>query len=139
MSLAKADLEKLAECRLEDARVLLNSRRYSAAYYLAGYSIELALKACIAKQFRQDVIPDKNFVSSIYSHKLEDLIRLAGLKKDYTDDISENPRLKANWALVFNWSESKRYESVDQFEAISLVYSISDHENGVLSWIKKYW
>lgn len=45
--LAKNDLEKLAQIRLEDSLFLLQAGRASSAYYLAGYAVELALKACI--------------------------------------------------------------------------------------------
>ncbi len=50
--LTKADLEALAETRLEDSIFLLQAGRSSSAYYLAGYAVELALKACIAKSFQ---------------------------------------------------------------------------------------
>ena len=63
--LTKADLEALATTRLEDAQILLQAQRASSAYYLAGYAIELALKACIAKSFLPNVIPDKAFVTEI--------------------------------------------------------------------------
>jgi HEPN domain-containing protein len=43
------DLQKLAEDRLLDAEALLAAGRWSAAYYLAGYAVECAIKACIAK------------------------------------------------------------------------------------------
>jgi hypothetical protein len=45
----RRDFRTLAELRAEEARVLLRSRRQLGAYYLAGYAVECALKACIAK------------------------------------------------------------------------------------------
>jgi len=45
-------LQQLAEVRLKDAEVLLTAGQWEAAYYLLGYCIECALKACVAKQFR---------------------------------------------------------------------------------------
>ncbi len=48
----------LAAAKCEDATLLLAHARFSSAYYLAGYALELALKACIAKQFAAEVIPD---------------------------------------------------------------------------------
>ena len=41
--MTKGDLEKLALLRLEDAIFLLQATRFSSAYYLAGYAVELAL------------------------------------------------------------------------------------------------
>src|SRR5213595_801683 len=75
----KADLEALAEVRPADSFFLLQAERASSAYYLAGYAVELALKACIAKSFQPNAIPDKAFVNKIYSHSLEKLLGLAGL------------------------------------------------------------
>lgn len=46
----RLDLQNLALARLEEVEVLLNNHKYSGAYYLSGYVIECALKACIAKQ-----------------------------------------------------------------------------------------
>ena len=55
----RIDLQKLAEDRIADAAALLNAGRWSAAYYLAGYAVECALKACIAKQTQAGDFPDK--------------------------------------------------------------------------------
>lgn len=57
----KKILQALAEARVADARALLNAKRFDAAYYLAGYAIECALKACIAKRTRRHDFPDKEF------------------------------------------------------------------------------
>ena len=49
----RADLKKLTEMRVEDARSLLTARRYNAARYLAGYAVECALKACVARKTKK--------------------------------------------------------------------------------------
>ena len=66
--LTRHDLQQLARLRLDDALFLQQVGRSSSAYYLAGYAVELALKACIAKLFQPDVIPDRAFVNAIYTH-----------------------------------------------------------------------
>jgi HEPN domain-containing protein len=54
----RRDFQKLALIRIADAQVLFQNGRYDAAYYLAGYAVECALKACIAKQtMRHDFPP----------------------------------------------------------------------------------
>jgi hypothetical protein len=45
----RKDLQSLSRWRLLEARALLRAGLPNGAYYLAGYSIECALKACIAK------------------------------------------------------------------------------------------
>lgn len=135
----KKDLEALADTRLGDATLLFNAGRYSAAYYLAGYAVELGIKACIARAFRADVIPDKSFVNAIYSHKLDELLGLAGLKQQLHSDMSSDPALSAAWGVASKWNETSRYEMWDQFAAASMIHAVGDQNHGVLQWLKKHW
>jgi HEPN domain-containing protein len=48
------DFQSLATERLDDAAALLNAGRYAGSYYVSGYAIECALKACIARRTRQE-------------------------------------------------------------------------------------
>jgi len=45
--LTLSDLERISTARLLDARTLYAAARYDGAFYLAGYSLEFALKARI--------------------------------------------------------------------------------------------
>jgi HEPN domain-containing protein len=47
----KARLIELAEAKLEDAKLLLNAGRAANAYYLAGYTVELMLKAILSGKY----------------------------------------------------------------------------------------
>ena len=55
----KARLIELAELKLEDAKLLLSAGRPANAYYLAGYAVELMLKAVVSSRFRTDTLPDR--------------------------------------------------------------------------------
>jgi HEPN domain-containing protein len=79
----RKDLQRLANVRLVEAKQLLKSKNPSGAYYLAGYSIELALKLCIAKKTKRYDFPNLNIVKSSYTHDLKNLIKLAGLEKKF--------------------------------------------------------
>jgi HEPN domain-containing protein len=135
----KKDLETLADTRLGDATHLFNSTRYSAAYYLAGYAVELGIKACIAGIFQANVIPDRTFVDRIYSHKLDDLLKLAGIMKQLQDDMAADASLSAAWGVASKWTETSRYALWDQFAAASMIQAVGDRNHGVLSWLKKHW
>ncbi|RCR70169.1 HEPN domain-containing protein [Larkinella punicea] len=50
--LLKADLKRIAQARLHDAKVLLDAGRYDGATYLCGYAIELGLKLRICKTLK---------------------------------------------------------------------------------------
>ena len=43
----QAELRKLAEERILDAKALLDGKRWELAYYTAGYAVECALKSCL--------------------------------------------------------------------------------------------
>lgn len=68
--------------RLKEVEVLLNNRQYSGAYYLSGYVVECALKACIARQTRKFDFPDKKTVLDSYTHDLQKLVKIAKLEHD---------------------------------------------------------
>src|SRR5450432_1107028 len=98
--LTKSDLEKLANVRLEDSLFLLMAGRFSSAYYLAGYAVELALKACISKLIQPNVIPEKAFVNAIYTHKLDSLLATAGLLPQFIEDTRADSEFAAYWAIT---------------------------------------
>jgi HEPN domain-containing protein len=137
--LTKANLERLAQMRLDDAIVLLRANKASSAYYLAGYAIELALKVCISKLFQPDTIPDKAFVDAIYTHKLSTLLNVAGLAQQFDADSKADPELATNWVMACKWNETSRYEFHDPLSAAALIGTIAEPQHGVFQWLKKHW
>jgi len=137
----RTDLQNLAELRIREAKILLDAASYPGAFYLAGYSIECALKACIAKETRQHDFPDKpKRIQDIYSHDLKKLLGLARLEGPLEEDMKSNSDLRAYWNRVVNWNEEKRYESIlAEQDARDLYQAIADPVNGVLPWLKKWW
>lgn len=119
--------------------MLLLHSRPSNAYYIAGYSIEFAIKACIASQFSANDIPDAKLVRDIYSHDLVKLIALAGLKQLLDKKIAESTNFAANWGIVKEWSEASRYEALTVGDAQYLISAITNPTDGVLPWIKTHW
>ena len=65
--------QQLAATRLLDAKALLQAGRFDAAYYLAGYVVECALKACVAQKTREHDFPDKE-ARRYYTHDLKKLL-----------------------------------------------------------------
>jgi len=63
----KKILQALAEARVTDARTLLSAKRFDAAYYLAGYAVECALNACIAKRTNRHDFRDKDVAREVYT------------------------------------------------------------------------
>jgi len=137
----RADLQALADVRIDEARALLGLAppRADGAYYLAGYSIECALKAAIAKLNNQYDWPEKSFVAECHTHNIMALVRLAGLEAARAADAAANPALTLNWSIVQDWSERSRYERHSQVKAQKMIDAVTDTVNGVLPWIKARW
>lgn len=144
--MTRQELKQLSQLRLREANVLFNNHLYDGTCYLAGYSIELALKAAICKRMG---VPD--FFETIRSetarafkiHNLDELITLAGLRPKFDTQIATNIHFRDNWSFIktsINWSEQLRYQvGKNQIEAQTMLSAISDSQNGILPWIKKYW
>lgn len=136
---AKAELEALAQEKLDDAAALVADSRWSSGYYLAGYAIELALKACIAKSFKAVTLPDKDLVNATYSHNLRNLVGTAGLSADLRGREQADANFAAKWSVVDSWSPESRYTGATQQQAKELLLAIGDENDGVLAWIKAFW
>lgn len=135
----RTDLQKHAQAKIDDAVLLIGAGRWSSAYYLAGYSIELGLKACIARQISVDTIPDKAILKDVLTHHLATLLGLAGLRGEHKIAQDADPTFAANWAIVSEWSPDARYSGSTAFSAQFLIAAITDPDHGVLPWIKRFW
>ena len=134
----RRDFKALADMRVEEARVLLAKGKTQGSYYLAGYAVECAFKACIAKQTkRYQFPPDKAYAEKTYSHKLNDLMKLAGLEQDLDKSIKASPAFAANWNTVKDWTEQSRYKT-SGLNGKSM-YNAVVGKDGVLPWIKLRW
>ena len=127
---------------MRDAGALLKARRWSAAYYLAGYAVECGLKACVVAYVKKNlgvIFRDRKFSEKCWTHDFKELFRLAGLKARWDADIAANPALRRNWQLVENWNEAARYQRKKRPEAEELYQAIIDPADGVLPWIRNHW
>jgi hypothetical protein len=136
--LTRKDFQRLAELRTREASALLRTRNPIGAYYLSGYAIECALKACIAKLARRHEFPLKaDYVRRLYTHNLEELLRLAELEAQLESDMKTNTALATNWGVVKSWNEESRYR-VSGLNGRDLHSAVSGPA-GVLAWIKQRW
>lgn len=152
------DFHVLSRMRLDEANVLFKAGHFEGAYYLAGYAVECALKACIARKTRQHDFPDKELVAKSYTHDLGKLVEAAGLTDALKRDRANDPGLDSHWEIVRGWSEQSRYRlflrEVDRtdatiqgveygilggFEAGVLISAVDSEEGGVLQWIRQHW
>ena len=137
--LRRSDLQAAAEVKLRDAILLFGNKRYSSAYYLAGYAAEMGLKACIAKRMAAHVIPERRFIQDIHTHDLSALHRLAGLQTELKEKQAADPEFAAYWGMAGQWTPESRYLSIDSASAQYMVQAIGHTPSGVLCWIKEHW
>jgi HEPN domain-containing protein len=135
----RQELQELSEVRLKEARSLLDAGFSDGAYYLAGYSVECALKACIAKRTKEYDFPDKDLVQKSYTHKLVDLMRHSQLGLLFEIAIRTNASLQNQWSIVQRWTEESRYERNDASVADALLKAVEDDSGGILPWIRLHW
>ena len=135
----RIDLQQLAEARVEEARLLFGAKKFDGAYYLAGYAVEFALKACIAKLTDQHDLYNKNIANECFNHQPNTLVKIAGLRPQLDADMKSDLVLKSNWGVACTWTESSRYDWNSEADADALLKAITDPVHGVLQWIRIHW
>ena len=137
----RTTLQQLAELRVRDAEALLAASQWEAAYYLLGYCIECALKACVAKQFRLHDVPDRKLVNSFYTHRLDELLTISGVKSGMETQFKADSKFEINWNTVRDWSETARYDVgvVPEAVAREMHDAVTNTVSGILPWLKTQW
>jgi HEPN domain-containing protein len=117
-----AELDQLAQARLQDSKVLLVAGRYDGATYLCGYAVEIALKAriCRTLDWRGFPASRKEFegYASFRTHSLDVLLRLSGQE----NRVKQQHFL--DWNVVAVWDPESRYHiigSVPDSDAGSMI------------------
>ena len=135
----RADLQRLSRLRIQEARSLFRVGHYSGSYYLAGYAVECALKSCIARETQKFDFPDKERLKNSYTHRPDELLRVANLLGSFQAEMRANPKLKADWSVVNAWSEQSRYGIWSKADADAMIDAVEKRREGVLPWIKLHW
>ena len=136
----RLELHHISDIRIKEACILFQTGCFEGAYYLAGYSVECGLKACIAKQIREHDFPDRKFIQDSYTHDLNKLLGLAGLREEHRKKAVQDKDFERNWAVVKDWSEEDRYSmQIQEQKTRDLIEAITDKNSGVLPWLKTFW
>lgn len=134
----RTEFQQLAEVRIEEAGVLLAAGKWDGAYYLAGYAVECALKACVAKLTKAEEFPPRE-TRDYYTHDLNALIRAAKLTVEHAAEVAARPPFRDSWRLAVAWSEQARYDRKAKAAAEDLHRALTDPTDGVLQWVRRYW
>jgi HEPN domain-containing protein len=108
--IARADMRRIAQARLQDARALRDRGRYDGAVYLCGYAVEIALKTRICLTLKWPGFPStsREFEGkqSLRTHDLSLLLELSGV------EAMIRSRYLTAWSAVVVWVPELRYQTV---------------------------
>jgi HEPN domain-containing protein len=135
----RVDFQEIAELRLRESKALNAAGFSDGAYYLAGYAVECALKACIARRTEEHDFPEKTLVNESHTHNLKDLVRLALWKTELNVAVQADSLMDANWTIIQNWSETSRYQKKTTQQPTALLQAIDDRPGGLLPWVRQRW
>jgi len=133
---SRSQLKKLALLRRREAEALCSAKLYDGALYLAGYVLELALKARICRVLDLEEYPDTGDLRRVYAtHDLEQLLTLSGLSQKL---VQQGSSLFNSWFAAASWRPEHRYNvpGMTTFEKVR--QHLADVDK-VLAWIRKYW
>jgi hypothetical protein len=106
--IARSDMRRIAQARLQDARALRDRGRYDGAVYLCGYAIEIALKTRVCLTLRWLGFPStaREFEGkqSFRTHDLGILLELSGI------ETMMRSRYLTQWSAVASWVPELRYQ-----------------------------
>lgn len=136
----RSEFQSLSDLRLKEAQVLLAAHCWAGAYYLLGYVVECALKACASRQFGEHEVPDRALINRFYTHQLDGLLNISDAKAALHSRTEVDPQFSINWNTVCGWSEASRYDcTTSEAQARDMLAAVADPQYGVLPWLKKVW
>jgi hypothetical protein len=146
------EIRSLAGQRLRESEILYRNGMFDGAYYLAGYSVELTLKAKICERLGIPNLYDEGDAKTnsirgigeirktLKTHNLFTLLIFSGLKVKFDNDKATNIDLAKANSLLFNaWDENARYKPCGymQNQDVEKLITLLSQPNGILSWIEQ--
>jgi HEPN domain-containing protein len=128
--MVRTDLQRLSRLRAQEARTLFAAGHYDGAYYLAGFAIECALKACIARKTQHYEFPDRDRVLRAWSHNLGQLLHEADLR------VAKGDAIEALWQIVKDWGVDARYTVGKSAAETEGFLTAAIGRKGVVAWLK---
>lgn len=144
-------IRNLAVLRLEEAQILARNGKPDGAFYLAGYSIELALKAKVAEQLGLPGLFDEQNTAQqftglnelrrlVKTHNLTLLLVMSGLKPTFDQWRATDVRFASFAVWLNDWNEGIRYRSPGAVTTTAIIAFINflAGPTGLLQWIETH-
>lgn len=146
------EIKKVAWQRLEEAIILYKNAKCDSSFYLAGYCVELMLKAKICERLGIPNLFDETDAKAnqtsdtaeirniLKTHNLFTLLIFSGLKVKFDLDKAKNSNLaKTNSLLFNNWNENGVYRSNGSIKGkdVEILLNFLTADDGILKWIEQ--
>ncbi len=134
----------LSDNKISEAECLFINGFYDSVYNMAGYSVELLLKARISKTLnidnffdfgnRDKFINEDSILKPYKVHNYEQLFVLSGIYNEYVQ-ILNDAEFFYNWSTIRKWKEDVRYLSGKNEQTVSDFINCVKYFS---TWIKLY-
>jgi hypothetical protein len=134
------DIRQLADLRIEEADNLNKVGFPDGAFYLAGYAVELYLKAKICENlnlptFYSQYAPKTDLAKTFLIHNLDRLILLSGLLPKFESEKATDPIFTGHCVNIERWSEKSRYDTHTTHNSVQTSIFI-ESVKFITQWIK---
>lgn len=137
-------IQTLADARITEAESLYGSQHYDLAFYVAGYAVELYLKAriCIVLNIpdffdfgnRKKFDNEDNITKPYKVHNFTQLLILSGLLPEQEKMLNDHD-FKNDWIILKNWNERMRYATGKNMQDTR---DLIDSFKNYILWIKQF-
>lgn len=134
------DIRFIADSRIEEATLLSENGFYDSAFYIAGYALELQLKAKICEHFDlpdfySQYVPKTDLSKTFLIHNLERLFLLSGLHAKFMAERIANTDFDNHWGNVKEWTEKSRYNLIGT-QSLAETNIFLESIKIIIQWIK---
>ena len=134
------DIRSLADSRLDEAELLSKHGFHDCAFYIAGYALELKLKAKICEHFDlpdfyTQYVPRTDLSKTFLIHNLERLFLLSGLHAKFMAERIAHTDFDSHWDNVRLWSEKSRYNPIGT-QTLTEITIFFESLKIIIEWIK---
>lgn len=137
-------IQSIADDRIREAECLYDNGHFDLAFYVAGYAVELYLKAriCVVLNIpdffdfgnRKKFENEDNITKPYKVHNFDQLLILSGLSLEH-NKMLQMANFKKDWSALSQWREDVRYSKGKKQQDVGIF--ISGIKNYTV-WIKQF-
>jgi hypothetical protein len=132
MTKTRKDFQQLAAMRAKEAQALVKSGNQNGAYYLGAIRNRVCTQGVHRQEDKEARFPaDRSYATSVYTHDLTQLLKVAALQPELEREMRTNIRLATNWGVVKTWNVESGYE-ISPLNGTDMIAAVNSPRDGVL-------